>query len=141
MQVTYSHDYPPDTWNKFDLACQVATVDEERLGGLLQTVTMECVKLIELKTEKEKWQTTGNIFIETECNGKPSGLSATKSHYWFTELDPLGCYFVFAVEHLKRLCDSGRFQFKRNVGDGGRVCGYVIPLRVLTDPGLLCASA
>ena len=37
---------------------------------------------IEVKTERDKWATTGNIAIEIRCNGKLSGLSVTEAKTW-----------------------------------------------------------
>lgn len=41
----------------------------------------EINKLIEVKYDPMS-DKTGNYFIETECNGEPSGLSTTQSDYW-----------------------------------------------------------
>jgi len=37
---------------------------------------------VEVKTERDKWYDTGNIFIEFEYRGKPSGISTTTATYW-----------------------------------------------------------
>ena len=36
-------------------------------------------KKCEVKTERDKWASTGNICIETESYGKPSGLTSTEA--------------------------------------------------------------
>ena len=66
---------------------------------------------IEVKTEKseywgqpKKWTSTGNIAIEIRCNGKPSGISATKSSVWIHLLSVNGVIkggFIFKVDLLK----------------------------------------
>lgn len=38
--------------------------------------------LIEVKTERDQWATTGNAVFEYECRGKPSGIAVTASDYW-----------------------------------------------------------
>ena len=37
---------------------------------------------IEIKTERDIWQTTGNVAIEMRYKGKPSGISTTTSSVW-----------------------------------------------------------
>ena len=59
---------------------------------------------IEVKTERDIWKTTGNIVIEIRCNGKPSGISTTKSSVWMHYLSLNGVImggFVFKVDQLK----------------------------------------
>ena len=36
-------------------------------------------KTCEVKTERDQWADTGNIFVEFECNGVPSGIASTTS--------------------------------------------------------------
>ena len=43
-------------------------------------------KKAEIKTERDKWQQTGNICIEVESWGKPSGLEATEADVWVQNL-------------------------------------------------------
>ena len=43
-------------------------------------------KKAEVKTERDKWQQTGNICIEVECWGKPSGLETTEADVWVQNL-------------------------------------------------------
>ena len=38
---------------------------------------------IEVKSERDMWQRTGNIAIEYESYGKPSGINVTEADYWF----------------------------------------------------------
>ena len=62
---------------KFDLDLQYGEVREKAVADMLQN------KKIEVKSERDMWQRTGNIAIEYECYGKPSGINATESDYWF----------------------------------------------------------
>ena len=41
-------------------------------------------KKIEVKSERDMWQRTGNIAIEYQCYGKPSGIDATHLTIGFT---------------------------------------------------------
>ena len=65
--------------NKFDLDLKYGQEREQMVASLLNTDKTK----VEIKTERDWWQKTGNIAIEVECNNKPSGLSVTKANYWF----------------------------------------------------------
>ncbi len=52
---------------------------------------------------------TGNIAIEFESYGKPSGIDATESDYWFHNLcvgEETFCTLVFDVKSLKKIIDK-----------------------------------
>ena len=53
--------------NKFDIDLQYGKVREGEIASMLQN------EKIEVKTERDIWKTTGNIVVEFECRGKPSG--------------------------------------------------------------------
>ena len=64
------------------------------------------VKKIEVKSERDLWQKTGNICIEYKSYGKPSGIDATESDYWFHNLcigDDEYCTLVFNTATLKKI--------------------------------------
>jgi len=65
---------------KFDLDLEYGKVREKLVADMLQD------KKIEVKSERDVWQRTGNIAIEYESYGKPSGINATESDYWFHNL-------------------------------------------------------
>ena len=55
------------------------------------------------------WQKSGNICIEYESYGKPSGIRATESDYWFHNLcvgDNEFCTLVFKTDVLKTIVDK-----------------------------------
>jgi len=63
-------------------------------------------KTCEVKTERNKWAQTGNICIESESYGKPSGIKATEADMWVHNLtvdNELICSLVFPVEKLKEI--------------------------------------
>jgi hypothetical protein len=63
-------------------------------------------KTCEVKTERDKWAQTGNICIESESYGKPSGIAATEADLWVHNLtvdNELVCSLVFPVEKLKEI--------------------------------------
>ena len=76
---------------KFDLDLEYGQVREDKIAEMLKD------KKIEVKSERDIWQTTGNIAIEYESWGKPSGIRATESDYWFHNLcigDKIFCSLV-----------------------------------------------
>lgn len=85
---------------KFDIDLQYGTVREEKIADMLQN------KKIEVKSERDLWQKTGNICIEYQSYGKPSGIDATESDYWFHNLcigDDEYCTLVFNTATLKKI--------------------------------------
>ena len=65
---------------KFDLDLSYGKVREQQVADMLQD------KRIEVKSERGMWMKTGNIAIEYESYGKPSGIDATEADYWFHNL-------------------------------------------------------
>ena len=66
-------------------------------------------KKIEVKSEKDIWQTTGNIAIEYQSYNKPSGIKATESDYWFHNLcigDDEYCTLVFKTDVLRKIVEQ-----------------------------------
>ena len=88
---------------KFDLDLEYGTVREDKVSEMLQD------KKIEVKSERGMWMKTGNIAIEYESWGKPSGIRATESDYWFHNLcvgDNEYCTLVFKTEVLRTIVDK-----------------------------------
>jgi hypothetical protein len=65
---------------KFDLDLAYGKVREQRVADMLTD------KKIEVKSERDMWVRTGNIAVEYESYGKPSGIAATEADYWFHNL-------------------------------------------------------
>ena len=98
---------------KFDLDLKYGQVREKYVADMLQD------KKIEVKSERDMWQRTGNIAIEYESYGKPSGINATEADNWFHNLcfgDDVFCTLVFNVDNLKKLID--KLDYKRSVAGG-----------------------
>ncbi len=98
---------------KFDIDLEYGTIREEKVAEMLTD------KKIEVKSERGMWMKTGNICIEYESYGKPSGIAATEADYWFHNLcieDNIFCTFIFDVPKLKQLID--KLDFKKSVSGG-----------------------
>jgi len=88
---------------KFDLDLKYGQVREKIVANMLQD------KKIEVKSERGMWLQTGNIAIEYESYGKPSGINATDSDYWFHNLcvgDEVFGTLVFETKMLKKIINA-----------------------------------
>jgi len=88
---------------KFDLDLQYGEIREDKIRDMLEN------KKIEVKSERGRWMETGNICIEYECWGKPSGIRATESDYWFHNLcvgDKEFCTIVFDTNMLRLIVNE-----------------------------------
>lgn len=107
---------------KFDIQLSEALINERRLGDIFTDCKIE---KIELKSETWQWEQTGNIAIEYQCDGSPSGISTTQADVWVHELKRDGhtlVYLMFPIARLKHLCRQAyrRGSFRKAGGDGGR---------------------
>ena len=85
---------------KFDIDLQYGKIREDKIADMMTN------KKIEVKSERGMWMDTGNIAIEYESYGKPSGIEATESDYWFHHLcvgDKEYCTLVFHTEVLRTI--------------------------------------
>jgi hypothetical protein len=77
----------------------------------------------------EKGRDSGNLFIETECRGKLSGINTSKSDYYAYYYVYFKKLWLIRTSDLKKLILENDFEIKdENVGDkGSKTKGYVIP--------------
>ena len=94
---------------------------------------------IEIKTERDIWEKTGNIAIEIRCKGKPSGLSTTESSVWIHLLSVNSVIkggFIFKVDQLKgkikKLHESGNLKMVMG-GDDNLSQMALLPIKELFD--------
>ena len=121
---------------KFDIDLEYGKVREQQVADMLQD------KKIEVKSERDVWQKTGNIAIEYECYGKPSGINATESDYWFHNLcigDETFATLVFDTASLKRIIFN--LDKKRSVsgGDNNASRMYLLNLQKLFSSDVIKA--
>ena len=128
----------PSTENrkKFDIDLEYGKVREQLVADMLQD------KKIEVKSERDIWQKTGNIAIEYESYGKPSGINATESDYWFHNLcigDETFATLVFDTNSLKRIIEN--LDYKRSVsgGDNNAARMYLLNLQKLFSSDVIKA--
>tara|TARA_R100001163_G_C5063342_1_gene200603 strand:- start:263 stop:616 length:354 start_codon:yes stop_codon:yes gene_type:complete len=106
---------------KYDL--EVGQVKEKELAEILQN------KTIEVKTDLMA-ANTGNVFIEYECRGKPSGLSTTKSDFYCIAIEYL--LIILPTAKLKEVVRPF-LRTSRDVkgGDDNLSKGILLPIKTL----------
>jgi hypothetical protein len=90
--------------------------------------------LVEVKTDRIAHK-TGNIFIEYESRGKPSGIAKTTAHYWVYRFDKMDTAIIIPVTKLKDVCRSFYYEglYLRNGGDNNTSKGFLIPVSTLLN--------
>ena len=113
---------------KFDIDLEYGQVREKQVADMLQD------KKIEVKSERGLWQKTGNIAIEYESYGKPSGIEATESDYWFHNLcvgEETFCTLVFDTNSLKKIIRNLDSKKSVSGGDNNASRMYLLNLQKL----------
>jgi len=93
-----------------------------RKNGVYQT--------LEIKTDR--WEyfnwVTNNMFIETYCNNKPSGISATSADWFIYFFPDWEIAYSIKVKDLRQLMNERGdiFRITKRAGDNGLVTGRLI---------------
>ena len=114
---------------KFDKDLKYGQERENRIVSILDKDKTK----IEVKTERDWWQKSGNIAIEVECYGKPSGIMATEADYWVHILadgDKDFVRMIFDTSTIKKLAKKYMKNIKSG-GDGNQSRFILIPLSEL----------
>lgn len=89
---------------------------------------------IEVKSDRMA-KKTGNIYIEYECNKKPSGISSSTSniyvYYIINDDKDYNTYIITTLE-LKEMIEQKKYFKKISGGDGWRSKGYLIKIANLS---------
>ena len=120
---------------KFDIDLKYGQLREKKVHDIFSN------KKIEVKTERDWWFKTGNIALEYECNGKPSGINATTSDYWIHILakgNKNHCMLVFEVSRLKKIVEQYKGTHTRMVGDRNASKCVLLPIKKLFDKEIIC---
>ena len=121
---------------KFDIDLKYGKVREKEVAEMLQD------KTIEVKSERNVWQKTGNIAIEFESYGKASGINSTESDYWWHNLcigDDTFCTLVFNTKSLKKIIDNLDYKKIVNGGDHNASRMYLLNLQKLFSSDVIKA--
>lgn len=123
-----------DDRKKFDLDLAYGQLHEDEFLDILRN------KKVEVKTERgdysnpRSWVNTGNIAVEFQSYGKPSGISATESDFWCHNLaigDDVYCRLLFSVDNLKKIVNNLDFHRVVNGGDNYASRMYLLNLSKL----------
>ena len=121
---------------KFDIDLSYGKVREQQVANMLTD------KKIEVKSERGMWMRTGNIAIEYESYGKPSGIEATEADYWFHNLcigDETFATLVFDVPSLKRIINNLDYKKSVSGGDNNASRMYLLNLQKLFSTDVIKA--
>ena len=108
---------------RYDL--KVGQVAEQALADIFEKSKVEVKRDLKAKT-------TGNLYIEYESRGKPSGISRSEADYWCFVFENL---FIFIeTNKLKEMIEpmKGSTMDKRG-GDKNSSKGILLPLERLTE--------
>ena len=122
---------------KFDLDLQYGQVREKIVADMLQD------KKIEVKSERGMWLQTGNIAIEYESYGKPSGINATTSDYWFHNLcieDEVYATLVFKTDTLRKIVEQTENKKTVSGGDHNASKMYLMNIQNLFAQNIIKKS-
>lgn len=121
---------------KFDLDLEYGQIREDKVADIF------CKSKIEVKSERDIWQKTGNIAIEYENWNKPSGIMATESDYWFHNLcigDNEYCTLVFKTDTLKKIVSKLDYFKTISGGDNNASRMYLVNLKKLFSTDVIKA--
>jgi len=125
-----------DNRKKFDIDLQYGKVREKDVADMLQD------KKIEVKSERDMWQRTGNIAIEYQSYGKPSGINATTSDYWFHNLcigEETFATLVFNTDNLRRIIKNLDKKKSVSGGDNNASRMYLLNIQKLFSSDVIKA--
>ena len=83
-------------------------------------------KEIKYEFKTDMYPDTGNLVVEFEDRGKPSGISVTKADYFMTYFPKLGEIWNIKTSNLKKLIADSKFKIVPG-GDGKKAKMHQIP--------------
>ena len=109
-------------------------------GTLSELLTAKTNKLIEVKTERDKWKETGNIYVEFIWRETFSGLVTTEADWWATILTLDGVIEGIIIlptnlmrEKVKQLIADGIAKYPVKGGDDDASEGALVPIKELMN--------
>ncbi|MBN2661562.1 MAG: hypothetical protein JXR54_09875 [Tannerellaceae bacterium] len=120
--MQYNNDF------KYDL--KVGNVAEKKLSEILSK------KKIEVKIDR--WaQVTGNIAVEFESRGKPSGITTTKADYWCFVIEVKSKQDLMILVETKKLKDVARRYWDlgriKRMGDNNTSMAVLVPYKEIIE--------
>jgi hypothetical protein len=109
-------------------------------GTLSELLTSDTNRLIEVKTERDKWKKTGNIFVEFVWRGTLSGITTTKADWWATILtleEEIQGIILLPTDimkaKVKKLINEGIASYPVKGGDDNASEGALVPIKELMN--------
>jgi hypothetical protein len=109
-------------------------------GTLSELLTAKTNKLIEVKTERDIWKTTGNIFVEFTYRETFSGLVTTEADWWATILTFGGAVKGIVIlptnimkARVKQLIKDKKAEYPVKGGDDNASTGALVPIKELLN--------
>ena len=119
----------------FDIDLPFGEKYEDTLSALL---TEDTNNKIEVKSERDIWKTTGNIYVELACREAFSGLCTTKADWWATILTLDGAIKGIVIlptnlmkKRVKSLIKNKKAQYPIYGGDDEASIGALVPIKEL----------
>jgi hypothetical protein len=102
---------------KFDQDLEKGEFAEGKLARILR----EAGRYVEIKSDggaDKNGLRTGNIFVEFQCRGVPSGIATTESYWWAVELEAAFGGDLWLIMPTRRLRDiaTERWQYRKAMG-------------------------
>ena len=121
----------------FDIDLPFGEKYEDTLSNLLTDNTNN---KIEVKTERDIWKSTGNIYIELACREALSGLSTTQSDWWAIILTFDGAIESISIiptnllrKRVKSLIKNNKAEYPVYGGDDDASIGALVPIKELLN--------
>lgn len=107
---------------RYDL--KVGQIKEGELASIIQD------KKIEVKTDLQAHE-TGNVYVEYESRGKPSGIAISQSDYYCFVISKDAFIFISSEELKKRCRRFLNTERDRKGGDSNTSKGILLPVTQL----------
>lgn len=111
---------------------------EKYENTLSKILTENTNSKVEVKTERDIWASTGNIYVELVCREAFSGLVSTKADWWATILTLQGIIKGIVIlptnlmrKRVKILIKNKIAQYPISGGDDGASIGALVPIKEL----------
>lgn len=90
-------------------------------------------KKIEVKYDRMA-HITGNIYVEFESRGKPSGIATSKANYWIFVIDKKDYAIIVNIKKLKEICRIA-YQLGHIIygGDNNTSKGILVPITQINE--------
>ena len=109
-------------------------------GTLSELLTAKTNKLIEVKTERNMWKKTGNIYVEFIWRETFSGIVTTEADWWATILtldDVIQGIILLPTslmrQKVKQLIKDGKAKYPVRGGDDSESQGALVPIKELMN--------